>query len=333
MCCRGGGGSEKYNIWKKPHIDKIYTTHTDVYSRVVPLWASVCVVFRCQEIFVNPIFATIVFGLAASLFWGSGDFSGGLASRRDNAASVVLGAYAIGFVTLVILAFIWREAFPMPLDVFWGGLSGISGAIGLIAFYSALSIGKMGIVAPVSAILTAGIPVIFSAYTQGLPSVLQLGGFVLALFAIGLVSRPERTKGRPKGLGLALLAGCGFGCFFVLISRVSPSATFWPLAIARLTSVIVLLIMVWVRQQKKILPKRGVTVLVILAGVLDAFGNLFFLLASHVGRLDVAAILSSLYPAATVVLAALVLHERMTRIQLFGIVLALIAIPMISARV
>lgn len=281
---------------------------------------------------MNPVIATIIFGLAASLFWGSGDFSGGLASRRDNASSVVFAAYAVGCVLLVIIALIWREAFPSPLDIFWGGVSGISGALGLIAFYSALSIGRMGIVAPVSAIMTAGIPVIFSAYTQGLPSLLQLGGFVLALLAIVLISRPERAKGRPVGIGLALLAGCGFGCFFVLISRVSPASTFWPLAVARLTSVLVLLIMIQVRKQQ-ILPKKSVFLLVILAGVLDALGNAFFVLASHVGRLDVAAILSSLYPAATVVLAALLLREQMTRIQTLGILFALVAIPMISARV
>jgi drug/metabolite transporter (DMT)-like permease len=190
----------------------------------------------------------------------------------------------------------------------------------------------MGIIAPVSATLTAGIPVIFSAYTQGLPGSLQLGGFVLALLAIVLVSRPERAKGRPKGIGLALLAGCGFGCFFVFISRASPSATFWPLAIARLTSVLVILLVIGIRRQK-MLPKKGVALLVILAGVLDALGNAFFVLATHVGRLDVAAILSSLYPAATVLLAALVLRERMTRIQTIGILLALIAIPLISAKV
>ncbi len=281
---------------------------------------------------MNNVFATILFGLAASLLWGSGDFSGGLASRRDNASSVVLGAYSVGFVLLVLLALIWKEAFPSPIDILWGGISGVSGALGLIAFYSALSIGRMGIIAPVSAVLTAGIPVLFSAYTQGLPTLLQVGGFVLALLAIGLVSRPERTKGRPKGIGLALLAGCGFGCFFVLISRVNASATFWPLAVARLTSVLVLLLMIGIRRQK-VLPNKTVTVLVILAGVLDALGNAFFVLAAHVGRLDVAAILSSLYPAATVVLAALILRERMTRIQTLGILLALIAIPMISTRV
>jgi drug/metabolite transporter (DMT)-like permease len=129
---------------------------------------------------------------------------------------------------------------------------------------------------------------------------------------------------------LALLAGCGFGCFFILISRVNPATTFWPLAAARLTSVLVLLIMMRLRRQQ-ILPGKAVAPLVALAGILDAIGNAFFVLAAHSGRLDVAAILSSLYPAATVLLAALILRERVTRIQAIGIVLVLLAIPLISA--
>jgi drug/metabolite transporter (DMT)-like permease len=274
--------------------------------------------------------ATVIFGLAASLCWGSGDFNGGLASRRANASSVVTVAYAVGFVLLVVLALLWKEPFPSTVDIFWGGLSGVAGALGLIAFYSALSIGRMGIAAPISAVLTAGLPVIFSAFTQGLPGPLQLGGFVLAILAIVLISRPERSKGRPKGIGLALLAGCGFGCFFILISRTNHAETFWPLSVARLTAVLLLLIVIWIRQQS-VMP--GLTVaplLVLLAGVLDALGNVFFVLATHTGRLDVAAVLSSLYPAATVLLAALVLRERVTRIQAIGILLALLAVPLIS---
>jgi drug/metabolite transporter (DMT)-like permease len=279
---------------------------------------------------MNHILAPVIFGLAASLFWGSGDFSGGLASRRANTSSVVLAAYAVGFVLLVALALIWQEPFPAPSDLLWGGLAGVAGVLGLLSFYSALSTGKMGIAAPVSAVLTAMLPVLFSAFTAGLPNLLQLAGFVLALLAIGLISRPERTTGRPKGIGLALLAGCGFGCFFILISRVNPATTFWPLAVARLTSVLVLLIMMRLRRQQ-ILPGKTVAPLVALAGILDAIGNAFFVLAAHSGRLDVAAILSSLYPAATVLLAALVLRERVTRIQAIGILLVLLAIPLISA--
>jgi drug/metabolite transporter (DMT)-like permease len=279
---------------------------------------------------MNHILAPVIFGLAASLFWGSGDFSGGLASRRANTSSVVLAAYAVGFVLLVALALIWQEPFPAPSDLLWGALAGVAGVLGLLSFYSALSTGKMGIAAPVSAVLTAMLPVLFSAFTAGLPTLLQLGGFVLALLAIGLISRPERTTGRPKGIGLALLAGCGFGCFFILISRVNPATTFWPLAAARFTSVLVLFIMMRLRRQQ-ILPGKTVAPLVALAGILDAIGNAFFVLAAHSGRLDVAAILSSLYPAATVLLAALVLRERVTRIQGIGILLVLLAIPLISA--
>jgi len=274
--------------------------------------------------------ATVLFGLAASLCWGSGDFCGGLASRRISASTVVTVAYLFGFVLLLALAFIWREPFLSPLDLFWGGVAGVVGALGLIAFYSALSIGQMGVAAPVSAVLTAGLPVLFSAISQELPGLLQLGGFVLALLAIVLISRPERAQGRPKGIGMALLAGCCFGCFFILISRVSHNATFWPLATARFTSVLFLLGIACFRKQR-VIPKRASVPLILLAGGLDAIGNAFFVLAAHSGRLDVASVLSALYPAATVLLAAIVLRERVTRVQGVGILLALAAIPLISA--
>ncbi len=285
---------------------------------------------------MNHIVPTIIFGLAASLCWGSGDFGGGLASRRAHVTSVVIAAYAVGFVLLITLALIWREPFPSPVDLIWGGLAGLAGVLGLLAFYSALASGKMGIAAPVSAVLTATLPVLFSALTAGLPTLLQVGGFLLALLAIALISRPERTaehansSASAQAIRLAVLAGCGFGCFFILISRVTPGATFWSLAVARFTAVVPLLVMVRVRRQP-ILPGIAVAPLVLMTGILDATGNAFFVLAAHSGRLDVAAIVSSLYPAATVLLAALVLRERVTRIQSVGILLALLAIPLISA--
>lgn len=274
--------------------------------------------------------ATIIFGLAASLCWGSGDFCGGLASRRASVLSVVAAAYAIGFVLLIGLAFIWHEPLPSFQDIVLGILAGVVGGLGLIAFYSALSSGRMGIVAPTAAVLTAGLPVLFSIVTQGLPTLLQIGGFIVALVAIALVSRPERAKGRPKGIGRALIAGCCFGCFFILISRVEHNSTYWPLAAARLSAVIALLILAFFRKQR-IFPKKVAAPLMLLSGTLDALGNAFFVLSAHSGRLDVAAVLSSLYPAATVLLAALVLRERVNRVQGIGILLALLAIPMISA--
>jgi drug/metabolite transporter (DMT)-like permease len=276
------------------------------------------------------IVAPIIFGLAASLCWGSSDFSGGLASRKAFASSVVLASYTVGFVLLVTLALIWKEPVPTPADLLWGGLAGVAGVLGLLAFYSALARGKMGIAAPISGVLTAALPVIFSAFTVGLPTLLQLGGFVLALLAIGLISGPQRSEGSPQGIGLALLAGCGFGCFFILISRVNAASTFWSLATSRLVSLGVLLVLMRL-QRKPLLPSRAVAPLVVLAGVLDAVGNAWFVLAAHSGRLDVAAILSSLYPAATVGLSVLVLRERVIRIQAIGILLVLLAVPLISA--
>src|SRR6266702_2426047 len=259
-------------------------------------------------------FATVIFGLAASLCWGSGDFSGGLASRRANASSVVTAAYAVGFVLLLALALIWREPFPAPLDIVWGGLAVLAGAIGLIAFYTALSIGRMVIAAPGSAVLTATIPVLFSTFTEGLPNLLQLGGFMLALLAIVLISRPERSAGRPEGLGLALLAGCGFGCFFILISRVSHDSTFWPLAVARFSSVLFLLVVGGIRRQP-VLPRMTAVPLVLIAGVLDAIGNAFFGLSSHSGLLHISAVLTFPDPESTVLLSAHMMRLRATLIH------------------
>src|SRR5437868_3778951 len=279
---------------------------------------------------MNQDLGNVAFGLAASLSWGAGDFSGGLATRRANVFSVVLAAHAIGLVLLVALALVWSEPLPSPLDIVWGGAAGLAGAVGLAAFYRALAVGRMGITAPITAVLAAAIPVIFSAFFEGLPGLLQLAGFVLALIAVGLISRPQAAGGRPEGIGLALLAGLGFGGFLILIGQVSPTAIFWPLTAARLSSFLFMLAIVLTRRQG-MLPKKSLFPLILLAGALDVAGNAFFVLAAHAGRLDVAAILSSLYPAVTVLLASIILRERVTRLQALGIVAALIAIPLISA--
>ncbi|TMB75279.1 MAG: DMT family transporter, partial [Chloroflexi bacterium] len=234
-----------------------------------------------------------------------------------------------GLVLLIALALAWSEPFPSALDMAWGGAAGLAGAVGLVSFYQALAVGRMGINAPVTAVLAAALPVLFSVFFQGLPGLLQVAGFTLALIAVWLISRPERARGRPEGVGLALLAGLGFGSFFILISRASSTAIFWPLAAARLASFLFMLSLLLIRRQD-LLPKLSAFPLVLLAGTLDVAGNAFFVLATHSGRLAVAAILSSLYPAATVLLAGIILRERVTRLQAIGIFIALIAIPLIS---
>jgi drug/metabolite transporter (DMT)-like permease len=273
--------------------------------------------------------STVAFALAASITWGAGDFSGGFATRRAQVLSVVVGAYTVGFLMLIALALIWSEPFPVTLDLIWGSVAGLAGAVGLVAFYQGLAVGRMGIVAPLAAMLSAATPVLFGAFVEGLPGPLQLIGFVLAFIAVGLISGLGVVKGRPEGLGLALIAGLGFGSFFILISRVSHGSVFWPLAAARLSSLLFLLAVVLIRHQK-VLAEKTVWPVVLLAGGLDTAGNVFFVLATHVGRLDVAAILSSLYPAVTVLLATIILKERVTRLQALGILVAVVAIPLIS---
>ncbi len=257
-------------------------------------------------------------------------FSGGLASRRTHVFTVILGVDVVGMVLLPILALLWGEALPSWKDALWGASAGLVGTLGLTSFYRALAVGRMGINAPITAVLAASLPVIYSAFTLGLPRPLQLAGFALALLSVALVSRPERLAGRPTGLGLALLAGLGFGGFFILIGQVSARAIFWPLVYARIVSLLFMLVFVRVRGEP-MLPKKQGFPLILLAGALDVAGNVFFILAAHAGRLDVATILSSLYPAMTVLLAALILHERVSRLQAAGIVLALGAILLISA--
>ena len=151
--------------------------------------------------------STVAFALAASISWGAGDFSGGLATRRAQVLSVVIGAYVVGLIMLIALAFIWSEPFPSTLDLMWGSVAGLAGAVGLVAFYQALAVGRMGIVAPIAAMLSAAVPVLFGALIEGLPAPIQLIGFVLAFIAVGLISGLGVVKGRPEGLRLALLAG------------------------------------------------------------------------------------------------------------------------------
>lgn len=276
------------------------------------------------------LFSTVLFGLSASLSWGTGDFSGGLASRRAHVFSVVLAAYLVGVLLLPLLALAWSEPLPSWRDALWGATAGLAGTLGLTAYYRSLAVGRMGINAPITAVLAASLPIIFTAFTRGLPGPLQLAGFVLALLAVALVSRPARASGRPEGLGLALLGGLGIGSFFILIGQVSAHAVFWPLMAARLTSLLFMIVFVRIRGEQ-MLPKKSVFPLILLAGALDVAGNVFFILAAHSGRLDVASILSSLYPAVTVLLAAIILRERVSRIQAVGIALALGAILLISA--
>jgi drug/metabolite transporter (DMT)-like permease len=274
--------------------------------------------------------AAVGFGLASALSWGAGDFSGGLATKRAPVFSVLAVGHGAGLLLLIVLALVWGEPLPSATHLGWGLAAGLAGAVGLASLYRALAVGQMGVVAPVSAVLTAALPALFSMLIEGMPGLPKLIGFGLALLGIWLVAGAGPTAGGRDGLGLALLAGCGFGIFFILLHRAGENAVFWPLTAARAGSLGLVLPIALGRRQylRSDLRLFGV---VLLSGALDVAGNAFFVLAGQAGRLDVAAILSSLYPASTVLLAALLLGERVMRVQVAGIVAALAAIALIAS--
>lgn len=278
-------------------------------------------------------FLTVVLGLASALVWGGGDFCGGQATKRASVFAVLLIAELSGLLLLLGLALAWRETLPSTPTVLWSAVAGLFGVFGLIFLYQGLATGKAGVVAPTSAVLAAAIPMLYGALTQGMPDALHLLGFALALVAVWLVAQSHEESGPAKGLGMALLAGCGFGGFFILIHQAGATATFWPLAIARAITVPCTLTALWYRRRAGYVeqPTRAMLPLALLSGFLDAGGNAFFLLAAQAGRLDVAAILSSLYPASTVILAWLILGERTSWLQRIGVVTALGAIALIAS--
>jgi drug/metabolite transporter (DMT)-like permease len=274
--------------------------------------------------------AAVAFGLASALSWGAGDFSGGLATKRAPVFTVLAVGHGAGLLLLIVLALVWGEPLPSTTYLGWGLAAGLAGAVGLASLYRALAIGQMGMVAPVSAVLTAALPALFGALTEGMPGALKLTGFGLALLGIWLVAGTGASGGARDGLGLALLAGCGFGIFFILLHRAGANAIFWPLTAAR-TGSLVLVLPIALSRRQFMRPDVRLLAPVLLSGALDVAGNGFFVLAGQAGRLDVAAILSSLYPASTVLLAALLLGERMMRVQIAGIVAALAAIALIAS--
>ena len=272
----------------------------------------------------------IGFGLAAASSWGAGDFFGGLASRRTNVYGVVMVSQFVGLVLLSTLALLLAEPFPTLTDMVWAAIAGIGGAVGLSALYRGLATGLMGVVAPVAAVVSVILPLIFGLLLEGMPGLPQLVGFGLALCAVWFITRAGGgSRIQARDLVLPVVAGLGFGVFFILIDHVSAAAVLWPLAAARVASVSALLVVILLTRQPA-RPAAGQLPLVLVSGLFDTGGNAFYALAAGTGRLDIAAVLSSLHPAVTAVLAWLILKERLTRLQGVGLALAMIAVVLIA---
>lgn len=273
-------------------------------------------------------------GLAAAAAWGAGDFLGGLAARRGSLVRVSLAAQLFGFLLLLFAALATNEAVPGAGTLALGAVAGLAGAVGLAALYAALARGRMGVAAPVSAAVSAGLPVLVAAVLlEGAPSAAKLLGFALALAGILLLARSEDPAAAAAGASvvpLALLAGAGFGALLILLDLAGEGgAVWWPLVAARAASSLALVGVALARADMGA-PPRAALPSALGAGLFDALGNALYVAAAYFGRLDVAAVLASLYPATTVLLARLVLHERLTRAQWVAVGIVAVAVVLIA---
>lgn len=267
--------------------------------------------------------------LSAAATWGAGDFSGGIATRRATVFSVIAIGHAAGVIFMLLLVVLFREPMPSAASGEWALAAGLTGGAGLACLYRSLAVGKMGLNAPLSAVIAALVPLIFSLFSEGVPHAARLTGFVIALVSIWLIATQSGVPGGSAGLGLAIAAGVGLGGFLLLIKFAGSSAVFWPLALARIASFGLMLVMIafsggtW-------RPAAGSLHWALLAGLLDIGANALYVGAAQRGSLAVAAVLSSLYPASTVILARIFLKERWSPLQGVGMFAALLAVALIS---
>jgi drug/metabolite transporter (DMT)-like permease len=275
---------------------------------------------------------SIVYGLASALTWGAADFIGGFASRRSNPYGVVIGSEATGGLLFCCLALALGEPLPALPGWLWGCAAGVSGGTGLVLLFIAFSHGKMSAAAPIAAVVGAIIPVVVGAVKEGFPGITAFAGILLALAAVWLISRgagnTSGTRLRLNEVALPALAGIAFGMYFISMHQAGREGLLWPIGIQRLLAALGVLTFALISRQKWLQVGR-VLPMVVFEGILDVFGNSFFVLSGLVGRLDTATVLSSLYPAVTVLLAVLFLKEHFTRLQLAGTLLALLAIVLL----
>lgn len=274
-----------------------------------------------------------VFGLSSAAAYGASDFMGGFISKRYASYTVVFTSQLISLGAYFALVILTREALPEPRYLLLGALGGIGGVIGINALYRGLAGGNMALVASVSAVLAAIMPVMWGISRDGAPALTQWLGFVLALAAVWLVSSGGKMGTvRWNDLKLALLAGVCFGIMFIFVSEATRTAVFWPLIALRMVTVPTTLIVILLTRTPAFVRPRDLPVTAA-AGVLDGLANATFALAAQVGRLDIASVLSSLYPSVTVFLAVIVLKERINALQRVGVLLALVAVVLITIKV
>lgn len=274
------------------------------------------------------------YGLAvlSSVTYGAADFLGGLATRRGSTVfSVVVFSQLAGLVLVLVALPFLPASSPTPMDFVWGAASGLAGGIGVALLYRGLAVGVMSVVAPVTAVCAVIIPVVVGVALGERPTRLALLGILLAVVAIVLISQSgdvEKGKSATTGLLTAIASGIAIGIFLVCLQRTGQAAGLWPLVPARVVSVS-FFIMAGLIAREKLLPRRESMPIVIGGGVLDMIANILYLLAVRQGPLSIVATLTSLYPASTVIMARIVLRERLRLVQQAGVACAAVAIVLI----
>ena len=267
--------------------------------------------------------------LFSAVTFGAADFLGGVATRTsDRVFAVVILSQLAGLTVIVVVLAATGGEFIRE-DIGWAAGAGVAGSAGLVLLYRGLGIGTMSVVAPLSAVLAAVVPVAWGLLTGERPSVPALIGVPLALVAIALVSGARLGNiGRGPGVAEGIGAGIGFGFFFILIAN-SESAELWTLTFARIASISVIFALALV-SRASLKPGSGTGWYVLGAGVLDMAANLLFLMAERRGLLTLVSVITALYPASTVLLARFVLHERLARSQVIGLFVAALGVGLIS---
>jgi uncharacterized membrane protein len=276
-----------------------------------------------------PQYIPAAYSLTAVGVWGTSDFLGGVGARRANAFLFTAIVHVSGLVAAGTVALIMHAPFPGNSSLVWSLIAGSVGGISLALFYRSLAMGNMGLVAPVAAVLGAAIPTIVTAFAEGVPGYRHMLGFILAGIGVWLISRSETGVGRPEGIGMAVLSGIGFAGFYLCIHQAGNASALWIAACSRSASLLVTAAFVLFGRHLRAVP-TPVLGLAMVCGLLDITGSAVFIRASQIGRLDDAVVLSSLYPAVTVLLARFFLREHFSRARTIGMVAALAAVPMIA---
>jgi drug/metabolite transporter (DMT)-like permease len=277
---------------------------------------------------------TVVFALVSAMLYGVSDFAGGLASRRTSVWPIGLLACVGAFLGSIAIA-VAEPGDPSTGDVAWGLLAGLGSGSGTAFLSRGLASGRMGVVAPVSAVGAVLLPLLVGVLAGERPAAIAWAGIVVALPAIWLVSREDgpadADEGGRLGAGLldGVLAGIGFGLLFAALGQVPDNAGYWPLVANQTTSVLSLALIAIV-VGGDVVPRRRAELWGLVPGVLATLAVLFFILATHEGLLSLAAVITSLYPAFTVLLAIVVLRERVHRAQALGLGLCAVTIVCVS---